>query len=107
MWKHHVVYESRTHSVIITLGGQLYIIPEVVPTTVPPKQCHKVISHNTKFNLCTTRSRDAQKATATTTISTPSIQHRNIAEEKEYILSSPTMVPTQCPINPRDNKLVE
>jgi hypothetical protein len=29
LWKHHVVYESRPHSVIITLGRQLYRIPEV------------------------------------------------------------------------------
>jgi hypothetical protein len=34
MWKHHVVYESRPHSVIVSLGGHLYRIPEVVPTTV-------------------------------------------------------------------------
>jgi hypothetical protein len=34
MWKCHVVYESRPHSVIITLGGQLYRVLEVVPTTV-------------------------------------------------------------------------
>jgi hypothetical protein len=37
MWKCHVVYESRPRSVIITLGGQLYRITEVVPTTAPPK----------------------------------------------------------------------
>jgi hypothetical protein len=34
MWKHHVVYESLPHSVIITLGGHLYKIPEVVPTII-------------------------------------------------------------------------
>jgi hypothetical protein len=39
MWKHHAIYESRPRSVIVTLGGHLYRIPEVVPTTVPPKQC--------------------------------------------------------------------
>jgi hypothetical protein len=48
MWKHHVVYESWPHSVIVTLGGQLYRIPEVVMTTsislISTKQCHKVIS---------------------------------------------------------------
>jgi len=31
MLKCHVVYESRPHSVIITLGGQLYRILEEVP----------------------------------------------------------------------------
>jgi hypothetical protein len=34
MWKHHVVYESRPRSVIITLGDQLYRVPEEVPTTM-------------------------------------------------------------------------
>jgi hypothetical protein len=37
MWKHHVFYESRPHSVIVTLGDQLNWIPEVVLTTFPPK----------------------------------------------------------------------
>ena len=41
MWKHHDVYESRPRSVIVTLGGHLYRIPEVVPIIVPPKQCCK------------------------------------------------------------------
>jgi hypothetical protein len=33
LWKHHVVYESRPHNVIITLGRQLYRILEVVSPT--------------------------------------------------------------------------
>jgi hypothetical protein len=107
MWKHHVVYESRPHSLVVTLEGQLYRIPEVVPTNVPPKQCRKVISHTAKFILFTVCSKDAQKATTTTIASTPSIQQKQIAEEKAHIISSPTMVPTQCLVNPRDNKLVE
>ena len=37
MCKCHVVYESRPHSVIITLGGHLYRILEVMLTTFPPK----------------------------------------------------------------------
>ena len=37
MWKHHVVYESQPYSVIITLGGKIYKISEVVLTMVPPK----------------------------------------------------------------------
>jgi hypothetical protein len=53
MWKPHAIYESRPHSVIITLGGQLYRIPEVVLTIVPPKQCFKVISHTKKIILFT------------------------------------------------------
>jgi hypothetical protein len=53
MWRHHVVYESQPHSVIVTLGGHLYIIPEVFPTIVPPKKCRKVVSHTTKFSFFT------------------------------------------------------
>jgi len=47
LWKCHVVYESIPHSVIITLGKQLYMIPEVaLPTTISlisTKKCSKVI----------------------------------------------------------------
>ena len=53
MWKRHVIYESQPQSVIVTLGGHIYSIPEVVLIIVPPKQCHKVISHTTKFSLFT------------------------------------------------------
>jgi hypothetical protein len=80
MWKHHVVYESRPRSVIVSLGGHLYRIPEVVPTTVPPKQCRKVVSHTTKFNFFTICSKGEQKDTATTTASAqaPSIQQKQV-----------------------------
>jgi hypothetical protein len=37
MWKRHVVYESQPCSVIVTLRGHIYRIPEVVPNIVPPK----------------------------------------------------------------------
>jgi hypothetical protein len=53
LWKCHVVYESRPHSVIITLDRKLYRIPEVVPPTsislISSKQCRKVISQTGKF----------------------------------------------------------
>jgi hypothetical protein len=52
LWKRHVVYESRPHSVIITLGRQLYNIPEVVsPTTISlisAKKWSNVISQTGK-----------------------------------------------------------
>jgi hypothetical protein len=80
MWKRHAIYESRPRSVIITLGGHLYRIPEVVPTTAPPKQCHKVVSHTTKFIFSTICSKGEQKDTATTTASAqaPSIQQKKV-----------------------------
>ena len=76
MWKHHAIYESRPRSVIITLGGHLYRIPEVVPTTAPPKQCCKVVSHTRKFIFSTICPKGEQKDTAATTASAkaPSIQ---------------------------------
>jgi hypothetical protein len=51
MSKHHVLYNSRPRSVIITLGGHLYRIPKVFLTTDQPKQQSKVISHTTKLIL--------------------------------------------------------
>jgi hypothetical protein len=53
MWKLHVIYESRPCSVIFTLGGHLDGIIEVVLTTIPPKQCCKVVSQTKKFNFFT------------------------------------------------------
>jgi hypothetical protein len=45
--KHHAVYACRNHRVIITLGRQLYKIPEVaLPTAISlisVKKCSKVI----------------------------------------------------------------
>jgi hypothetical protein len=61
MWKRHVIYESQPRSVIVTLGGHLYRVPEVVLTIVSAKQCHKVISHTTKFILFTIWSEGEQK----------------------------------------------
>jgi hypothetical protein len=49
MWKRHVVYESRPCSVIVNLGGQLYMISKVVLTTVSTKQGRKVIFHTANF----------------------------------------------------------
>ena len=52
MWKCHVVYESRPRSVIVTLGGKLYRIPETVaPNTV--SQGWKISSHIRKLFLFT------------------------------------------------------
>jgi hypothetical protein len=107
MWKCHAIYDSRPHSFIINLGGYLYKVPEVVSTIVPPKQCCKVISHTAKFILFKVCSKDAKNTTTTTISSTPSIQKKHIVEEKEYIVSSPTMVPTLGPVKPRGNRLVE
>ena len=59
LWKRHVVYESIPCSVIITLGIQLYMIPELArPTAISllsTKKCSKVISQTRKivfFVIC-------------------------------------------------------
>jgi hypothetical protein len=53
LWKRHVVYEFRPHSVIITLNKKLYRIPKAVPPSViyliSAKQCRKFISEMGKF----------------------------------------------------------
>jgi hypothetical protein len=53
---------------------------EVVPTTVPPKKCRKVVSHTAKFSFFTICSEEEQKDTATTTTSpqAPSIQQKKV-----------------------------
>jgi hypothetical protein len=53
LWKRHVVYESWPCVVIVTLGNNLYRIPEVPPlaaiSLVTAKQCSKLISKTGKF----------------------------------------------------------
>ena len=48
LWKCHDVYESRPHSIIITLNMKCYRIPEAIPPSdislIFAKQCRKVIS---------------------------------------------------------------
>ena len=74
LWKCHVVYDSRPHSVIITLDRQLYRIPEVAPPTVISlifsKECSKVISQTGKFVLFLIRAHSKKKVIATSVAST-------------------------------------
>ena len=53
LWMRHVVYESRPHAVIVTLGNKLYKIPKVaLPTTISlviAKQCSKLIYKTESF----------------------------------------------------------
>jgi hypothetical protein len=73
LWKCHVVYESRPHSVIITLNRKLYRIPEEVPLSaislISAKQCRKVISQMGKFVFFVIFSQNKQKITATSRVS--------------------------------------
>jgi hypothetical protein len=58
-------------------------------TTVPPKQCRKVISHTAKFILFTICLRVEHKDTTTTASLAQelSFQQNQIAKEKEDIIS--------------------
>jgi hypothetical protein len=74
LWKRHDVYESRPHNVIITLGGQLYNILEVVSPTaislISSKQCSKVISQTEKFVFFVIHAHSKKKVVATSVAST-------------------------------------
>jgi hypothetical protein len=73
LWKIHVVYDSRPHSVIITLDRKLYRIPEVVPPSVisliSSKKCRKVIYHTRKFVFFIIHSQSERKIVATSSAS--------------------------------------
>jgi hypothetical protein len=73
LWKCHVVYESRLHSVIITLNGKLYRIPEAVSPSVisliSTKQCRKVISQMGKFVFFVILSQNKKNIRATSRVS--------------------------------------
>jgi hypothetical protein len=71
--------------VSLTLGGHLYIIPEVILTILPPKQCRKVVCHTTKFNFFTVCSNDEQKNTAANAASVQAcfVQQKQVEKIKE------------------------
>jgi hypothetical protein len=101
-----------TTSVIITLGRQLYRIPQVVTlitiSLISAKQCSKVISQTGKFFFFVICAYSKMKVTVTSVASTQnlSLQHKQvdeIMEEYIYIFPSPTGVPTHCQVkNPID-----
>jgi hypothetical protein len=107
LWKRYDVYESRPHSVIITLGRQLYRIPEVAPPTVisliSAKKCRKVISQIENFVFFVIYAHSKQKVATTSVASTQhlSLKHKQvdrIMEEYRDIFVSPTGVPTHCQV---------
>jgi hypothetical protein len=106
LWKHHVVYESRPRSVIITLNRKLYRIPEAVPPSaislISAKKCRKVISQMGKFVFFMIRSQNKRKITTTSRVSAADLstqqkQVDKVMEEYSDIFSSPTGVPLHLP----------
>jgi hypothetical protein len=82
LWKHHAVYESRPHSVIITLNRKLYKILEAIPPSdislISSKQCRKVISQMGKFVFFEVRSQNEKNIIATSRSLRPTSPHRRI-----------------------------
>ena len=70
LWRRHVVYESRPHDVIITLGNNLYKILEVVPplaiSLTTAKKRNKIVSETRKFICITIFPQDKKNIMATT-----------------------------------------
>jgi hypothetical protein len=90
LWKHHVVYESRPRSVIITLNKKLYRIPEAHPPSaislISTKKCRKVISQMGKFVFFMIHSQNKKKITTTSRVfvadlSTQQKQVEKVVEE--------------------------
>ena len=94
MWKHHVVYESWPRSVIVTLGGKLYCILEIVaPITV--SQGRKISSDTRKLFLLTIESEGEHKITDTSTPFAQGVSTHQTQEEDRAIVSSSIRVPLQ------------
>ena len=97
------MYESRPCAVIITLGNNLYRIPEVVPPPVisltTTKQRSKIVSQTRKFIFLTTHSQGKKNIVATTSkqgFLARLQQMDKVMEEYEDILSSLIEVPLHC-----------
>jgi hypothetical protein len=112
LWKHHAVYESRPHSVIITLNRKLYKIPEAVSPSaislISAKKCRKVISQTGKFVFFVIHSQNERKIIATSRVSTTDLSKQQkqvdkFMEEYSDIFSSPTGLPLHCQVkHPND-----
>lgn len=105
LWKRHDVYESRPCPVIVTLGNNLYRIPEVAPPTtislVTAKQCSKIISKTMKFFFLTIHPQEKKKTMATNSRQDPSawqLQMDKVVEAYEDIFTSPIGVPLHCSV---------
>lgn len=76
------MYESRPCNVIITLGRQLYRIPDVAPPTaislISAKKCSKVISQTENFVFFVIHAQSKQKVITTSLASTQHLSlHQN------------------------------
>ena len=100
------MYESQPRAVIITLGNNLYRIPEVPPlaatSLVTAKQCSKLISKTGKFVFLMIRPQGKKKIMATTSKHGPSTRQQQmdkVVEEYQDIFTSTTGVPMHFQVN--------
>ena len=98
-----MLFRSRTRAVIITLGNNLYRIPEVVPPPIisltTAKQRSKIVSQTRKLIFLTTHSRGKKSIVATTSKQGSLAwlqQMEKVMEEYEDIFSSLIEVPLHC-----------
>ena len=99
------MYDSRPRVVIITLGNNLYRIPEVVPPLVisltTAIQCSKIVSQTRKFIFITIHSQGKDNIMATASKQGSHALQKQMdkgMEEYEDIFSSPTKVPLHCQV---------
>ena len=97
------MYESRPRAVIITLGNNLYRIPEVVPppaiSLTTATQRSKIVSQTRKFIFLTTHSQGKKNIVATTSKqgSLSRLQQMDkVMEEYDDNFSSLIEVPLPC-----------
>eukprot|EP00253_Pinus_taeda_P016997 PITA_16997 len=96
---------QQSRAVIITLGNQLYRIPEVAPLTaislITAKKCSKLIYKTGKFVFLTIRTQRKKNTVATTSRQGPSprqLQMDKVVEEYEDIFTSPVGLPVHCQV---------
>jgi len=108
LWKRHVVHDSRSCTVIITLGNKLYKISKVAPPTtislISAKKCSKIISQTRKFVFLSIHSQSKGKIMATFMApekgsSMQQNQVGKVMEEYKDIFSSPIGVPLHFQVN--------
>ena len=97
------MYESRPRVVIVTLGNNLYMIPEVPPPTaislVTAKKCSKIISKTRKFVFLMIHSQGKKKTVATTSTQGSSTRQKKmekVVEEYGDIFTSSIGVTLHC-----------
>ena len=99
------MYESQPRAVIVTLGNNLYRIPEVPPpfaiSLVTAKKCSKLISKTKKFVFLMMHPQGKKNIVAMNSRHVSSLRQKQmdkVVEEYGDIFTSPTRVPLHCQV---------